>query len=442
MMRRVIEFLVPLIGLAVWYFIKDPEAAVAAGISGTALYLTNFLIEKWAGDRLPAKTPKAAPRSEAPPLRPRTDRKVTTGSASPARVAAPTPIERKIAVPREKSRRARPLVRRRTILFAGTSVAVGGVASWLIVEDKRDDSIRTFAGHTDVLFSVRFSPDSKTLATGSMDGTVRLWDVEASSTRKTLTVDGPIGGLGDIHFTPDGSTIMAGAGWAPGVGQQVVFWDARSDSPTRKFPIPGKRSRCAMSPDGRIVAEGGDQKVITLRVRRTWRPLGTLSGHTDVVSDITFSRDGKALASISADKTVRVWDVGTGKEIALTRDQEISSSGGQVSISPDGTLVAYTKGYHATNIWRPSAGAAVHAVTNGVHHFAGNPVFSPDRRHLACVDQWEGSHVIRIFDVGTGVEEKMLYGHESSIASLVYSPDGTKLASAGSDKTARLWSVG
>ncbi|MFI5586323.1 WD40 repeat domain-containing protein [Amycolatopsis sp. NPDC051758] len=440
-MRRVLEFLVPLAGLAVWYFIKDPEAATAAGISGIVLYLVNFLIEKWAGDRLPGKTKKPTPQSQKVPLQPRTDTIPATKSGPPARTTTARSIEPRVATPLAQRSRASPLVRRRTLMFAGASVAVGGVASWLIVEDKRDDSIGVFTGHTDALFSARFSPDGKTLATGSMDGTVRLWDVEATTSRKTLALSGPAAGLGDIHFTPDGSTIMAAAGWAPGVGQQVAFWNAHSGSLLRTCPIPGQRSRCVMSPDGRIVATGGDQRAITLWDRQNWRPVGNLLGHTGVVIDAAFSRDGKALASISEDKTIRTWNVASRSQTAIIQDTEVSNSGGGVAISLDSAIVAYTKNYHAANIWHPSAGSVVRAVTNVVQNFADNPVFSPDRRHLACVDQWEGSYIIRIFDLGTGAEKKMMYGHEGPIASLAYSPDGSKLASAGFDKTARLWSV-
>lgn len=120
---------------------------------------------------------------------------------------------------------------------------------------------RTFSGHEGSVVSVAFSPDGKTLASGSSDNTVKLWDVASGGEVRTLS--GHTDWARSVAFSPDGRTLASGSG-----DETVKLWDVASGQEVR-----------------------------------------TLSGYTRDVWSVAFSPDGRTLASASSDKTVKLWGV-------------------------------------------------------------------------------------------------------------------------------------
>jgi dipeptidyl aminopeptidase/acylaminoacyl peptidase len=125
-------------------------------------------------------------------------------------------------------------------------------------------------------------------------------------------------------------------------------------------------------------------------VQRNWETL-TLEGHFGIIESVTFSPDGKRLASASQDKTVKLWNLGTGEEI-------------------------YTLEGH----------------TDAVNSVA----FSPDGKRVVSGSR---DHTIRVWDTATAQEVLSLVGHRGSVRSVVFSLDGKRIASASEDRTVRVW---
>ncbi|MBD2525150.1 HEAT repeat domain-containing protein [Nostoc sp. FACHB-133] len=189
----------------------------------------------------------------------------------------------------------------------------------------------------------------------------------------------------------------------------------------------------SFSPDGKILASASADKTVKLWNTTTGKEIKTLTGHTDTVYDISFSPDGKMLASASADKTVKLWDTSTGKEIkTLTGHTDTVYD---ISFSPDGKMLASASSDKTVRLWDTSTGKEIKTLTGHTNAVYGIR-FSPDGKMLASAS---GDKTVKLWDTSTGKEIKTLTGHTNAVYGIRFSPDGKMLASASGDKTVKLW---
>jgi WD40 repeat protein len=167
-------------------------------------------------------------------------------------------------------------------------------------------------------------------------------------------------------------------------------------------------------------------------VLRLKEELTELKGHQGRVRAATFSLDGKTLVTGADDKTVRVWDVDTGKEKAAFRGH--AEPVVFVACGPDGKSVASVSKDGALKLWDVRAGKEIPTLKHqkGVRCAA----FSPDAKYLA-VGGDDG--VVTVF--AAGQEQARLRGHNDSVRALAFSPDGRTIVSGSQDKAVKLWQL-
>ncbi|MEO1444714.1 MAG: NB-ARC domain-containing protein, partial [Cyanobacteria bacterium J06635_11] len=163
--------------------------------------------------------------------------------------------------------------------------------------------------------------------------------------------------------------------------------------------------------------------------------ISTLQGHQNWVCSVAFSPDGTQLVSGSADRTIRLWDVGTGECL-----KTLSGHGNwvmSVAFSPDGTQLVSGSADRTIRLWDVSTGECLNTLS-GHGHGVWSVAFSPDGTQLVS---GSADRTIRLWEVSTGEALKTLKGHEHGVWTVAFSPDGQLLASGSADQTVRLWTI-
>ncbi|MBD2413670.1 CHAT domain-containing protein [Nostoc calcicola FACHB-3891] len=291
-------------------------------------------------------------------------------------------------------------------------------------------NVKTLKKHTSFVNSVSFSPDGKTLASGSWDNTVKLWDVNTG--REIKTFNGHTSIVTSVSFSPDGKTLASAS------SDTVKLWDVNTG---REIKTPNGHiffvNSVSFSPDGKTLASALEDKTVKLWDVNTGREIKTLNGHTGSVNSVSFSPDGKTLASASYDKTVKLWDINTGREIKtlIGHTKSVES----VSFSPDGKTLASGSWDNTVKLWDVNTGREIKTL-NGHTGSVKSVSFSLDGKGKTLASgSWDNT--VKLWDVNTGREIKTLNGHTFFVKSVSFSPDGKTLASASGDKTVKLWDI-
>jgi WD40 repeat protein/serine/threonine protein kinase len=281
-------------------------------------------------------------------------------------------------------------------------------------------------GHADPVLCLAVSADGGRALSGSMDGTVRLWDLGA---RQLLSVlEGHESTVSSVAFSADGRRAISGS-W----DRTLRVWDLASGRVERTMTGHAEYvSGLALSPDGTHVLSASWDQTLRLWELSSGREVGVLAGHSSNASAVVFGPDGRFAVSVGWDATARAWDVESRQCVSVLEGHQ--NNLGAVCLTPSGRQVVTAGVDRDIKLWDLKARRVL-------RQFPGHEAevtalaFTPDGRHLISGAR---DKTVRVWEVASGKCERVL-SHTAAVLAVALTPGGSGLLSAVADRTLRLW---
>lgn len=349
---------------------------------------------------------------------------------------------------------------RRTLLIGGVVgvVAVGGIATSAVLTQVLHNTQSpsnplnqvfsnlqhasgqataelTYTQHTNQVLLVRWSPDGKYIASGSMDGTMQVWTADKGETK--LSVRSTVQPVQSDDYP---WSIV----WSMRTDQKlaVAFADGTvqvldansgqrlSSLTTRVSVVP----KLAWSPDERYMAVGGSDNIVRIYQYPEWKLIISYQEHTNNITELAWSPNGQLLASGSEDTTVRLWEPLSGHTRLIYKGH--SNTIRALSWSADSTHIVSVAQDQTAKVWQVDTDTTLYTYNAPSGAPIGEASWSHDNRTIAI---YGGDATIYLLDAQTGTVKKSYFtGVDFSLS---WSPDDTHIVTGSYDKVAKIWRV-
>ena len=287
-------------------------------------------------------------------------------------------------------------------------------------------------GHTAEVLSLDFSPDGNLIASGSVDNTMRIWDVRQA--RLMRTMHGHPFPVLSLKFTPNGSFIVTGS--TDGIGR--IWRVSNGDLVGDLQGHAGWLNSLDISLDGGLIATCADDYTV-----RVWRfmdakQIQTIDEGMSIVSQVAFTPGGKELAWAENNGDVRVRSLDGSWLHVIQKSHSPASS---LAITPDAEILVSGHSDGKLKVWDLEDGTLLYELSGHSDHVS-SLVFSPDGNWLLSGSKDGKARIWQFSNKGSIPQAKyILNGHEGPVNVVAFSPDGDLIASGSDDRTIRLWSI-
>ena len=365
--------------------------------------------------------------------RARSARREADASAERERAAAAADRRRFVTQLAEQGRKellADEPLRALAYLGRARALGAGGFASDLLVAQAVAQSQAPLVQvhHAGAEIRPRFSPDGARFATGSVDGTLRVWDALSGALLATVEEEG----LRRFTFSPDGSHIMT-----TGADGKATLWDARTGARDRVLDGGTRVLQWGtFSPDGAHIA--------TVGVDESVRQWSAMTGALEAVlragqeeklplpGAAAYSADGSLLAVEEGHGAVRVWDVRSRRAVAVLRGHTANLNAVEFAPAGSGLLVAGDDGF--ASLWDARTGRRLHLLPHQASVIDAR--FSPSGLQVVTTSS---DRTAVLWDTDTGERLRTLRGHQGTVTRALFGPDGRWIATGAEDATIILW---
>lgn len=289
--------------------------------------------------------------------------------------------------------------------------------------------LHTLTGHSSWITGVAISPTTQTLASSSLDDTIRIWNLNTGEPLLTLT--GHNRGVNAIAISPDGKALVSGSD-----DYTIKIWNFHNGALLGTLTGHSRDvNAIAISPDGKLFASGGEDRTIRIWSLNTGALMRTLPGVAGMIRAIAISRDGKILASGGLDNKTKLWNLATGEQLHTLVGH--LNSVNAIVFCPDGLTLATGSKDKTIRLWNIQTGELIRTFTGHLRD-VNTIAVTPNGRLLIS---GSSDTSIRLWDLATGRVVMTWTDHADTVNSIALSLDGKTLISGSADKTIRIWQL-